>query len=444
LIEKFKTHITTNFKELKSKKILVTVSGGLDSVVLLHLLQQLHYNLVIAHCNFKLRGEDADKDEEFVRNLGEKFKIPTEVISFNTKEFAKQNKLSIQEAARKLRYDWFDNLCNQNIADVIVTAHHLNDNLETVLHHLTRGTGLIGLTGIPVKNKNIIRPLLPFSRDEIEKFARKNQISWREDKSNTETKYIRNKIRHQVIPVLQEINPQLLQSFLKTHQHLQNANTVLQQHFTTVWQQITTTNNRIIKVDIKQLSKLTPQDYYLYELFKPFGFTDASEIKKLMIAQSGKLVFSKTFRLLKDRDSLLLGCFPEKEKNSFTISKDKKRFEIDDLILIFKETDFRTINPSDKDKNSVVIDKDLLKFPLTVRKWQKGDYFYPSGMQGKKKLSKFFKDKKLNLFEKENIWLLLSENQIVWVIGMRHDKRFLISDKTKTKIKISVLHSENK
>lgn len=442
MIQKFKQHINRDFKNLKSKKILVTVSGGIDSVVLLHLLHQLQYNLVIAHCNFKLRGQDAEEDEKFVRNLGKELKIQTEIISFNTKEFAKKNKLSIQEAARNLRYDWFNKLLHQNKADVIATAHHLNDNLETVLHHFTRGTGLTGLTGIPAKNQNIIRPLLPFSRDEIEKFARKNNIIWREDKSNSQTKYVRNKIRHQIIPVLQEINPQLLSSFQKTQQHLLDTSIVLQKHLLEIWQQITTTKKAVISINSKQLNNLTPQNYYLYELFKPFGFNDATEIKKLLLAQSGKQLFSKSHRLLKDRDSLLLKKISKNKESSFTISADKKRFETADFILFIDDVSYKTTQVSDKDK-TILIDKDLLKFPLTVRKWQKGDYFYPSGMEGKKKLSKFFKDKKLNLFEKEDSWLLLSQNKVVWVIGMRQDNRFVVSDKTKQIIKMSVLDSKN-
>jgi len=442
LIQKFKQHINRDFKNLKSKKILVTVSGGIDSVVLLLLLHQLQYNLVIAHCNFKLRGQDAEEDEKFVRNLGEELKIQTEIISFNTKEFAKKNKLSIQEAARNLRYDWFNKLLHQNKADVIATAHHLNDNLETVLHHFTRGTGLTGLTGIPAKNKNSIRPLLPFSRDEIKKFARKNSIIWREDKSNTQTKYVRNKIRHHIIPVLQEINPQLLPSFQKTQKHLLDTSIVLQKHLLEIWQQITTTKKAVISINSRQLNDLAPQNYYLYELFKPFGFNDATEIKKLLLAQSGKQLFSKSHRLLKDRDSLLLKEISKNKESSFTISEGKKRFETAEFILFIDDASYKTTQVSDKDK-TILIDKDLLKFPLTVRKWQKGDYFYPSGMEGKKKLSKFFKDKKLNLFEKEDSWLLLSQNKVVWVIGMRQDNRFVVSDKTKQIIKMSVLDSKN-
>ena len=434
---KFAQHIQANFQEFATNKILVAVSGGLDSVVLLHLLHQLNFDVIIAHCNFNLREKDADLDEDFVKNLGKKLHIPTLVKSFNTNGFAKKNKLSIQEAARKLRYDWFNKLIAKNQADLLVTAHHLNDNFETVLHHLTRGTGLKGLLGIPAKNKKTYRPLLAFSREEIQSFATENNITWREDKSNAQTKYVRNKIRHKVLPVLHEINPNLLQSFSKTLAHLTEANAVLQEQITQKWQEISSVNNKIIQINIQKLEQLSNVDFYLYEFFKPFGFTDVSEIKKLLHTQSGKQLFSAKYRLLKDRKFLLLDTIPIKKEEQFSLTEENKQLLTDFFRLKIEMNSENTEIPSDKEKKSILIDKDLLKFPLTVRKWQKGDYFYPSKMQGKKKLSKFFKDNKLNLFEKEKVWILLSDTKIVWVIGMRQDKRFSVTKTTKNKVKIS-------
>jgi len=437
LKNKFAQHIQANFPEFATNKILVAVSGGLDSVVLLHLLHQLKFDVIIAHCNFNLREKDADIDEDFVRNLGEKLNIPTLVKSFNTNEFTKKNKLSIQEAARKLRYDWFNELIVNNQADLLVTAHHLNDNFETVLHHLTRGTGLTGLLGIPSKNKNTYRPLLAFTRKEIKQFANENNITWREDKSNAQTKYIRNKIRHKVLPVLQEINPNLLHSFSKTLAHLTEANAVLQEQIVQKWQEVSSVKNKIIQVDIQKLKQLSNVDFYLYNFFKPFGFNDVSEIKKLLYTQSGKQLFSAKYRLLKDRKFLLLDTISIKKEEHFSLTEENEQLITDFFRLKIEINPENTEIYSDKEKKSILIDKDLLKFPLTVRKWQKGDYFYPSKMQGKKKLSKFFKDNKLNLFEKEKVWVLLSDTKIVWVIGIRQDKRFSVTKTTKNKVKIS-------
>lgn len=434
---KFAQHIQANFPEFATNKILVAVSGGLDSVVLLHLLHQLNFDVIIAHCNFNLREKDADLDEDFVRNIGEKLNIPTLVKSFNTNEFTKKNKLSIQEAARKLRYDWFNELIVNNQADLLVTAHHLNDNFETVLHHLTRGTGLTGLLGIPSKNKNTYRPLLAFTRKEIKQFANENNITWREDKSNAQTKYIRNKIRHKVLPVLQEINPNLLHSFSKTLAHLTEANAVLQEQIVQKWQEVSSVKNKIIQVDIQKLKQLSNVDFYLYNFFKPFGFNDVSEIKKLLYTQSGKQLFSAKYRLLKDRKFLLLDTISIKKEEHFSLTEENEQLITDFFRLKIEINPENTEIYSDKEKKSILIDKDLLKFPLTVRKWQKGDYFYPSKMQGKKKLSKFFKDNKLNLFEKEKVWVLLSDTKIVWVIGIRQDKRFSVTKTTKNKVKIS-------
>ena len=442
MIKKFKEHIASDFPELETKKVLVAVSGGVDSVTLLHLLHRIGYDVVAAHCNFNLRGKDADLDEEFVGKTGKKLQISTWVKSFDTKQYALQNKLSIQEAARKLRYDWFAELLAEKKADILVTAHNLDDNFETVLHHLTRGTGLQGLLGIPPKNDKIYRPLLAFSRSEIHDFAVKNNIAWREDKSNAETKYIRNKIRHKVLPVLQEINPNLLNSFKKTQHYLKQSNAILEEVVQQKWNAVSEIKNDIIQISIFKLSKLNQTDFYYYQFFKPFGFTDVSEIKKLIHAQSGKQLFSKTHRLLKDRNLLLLDALASYKKEVFEIQQKDTCLFLPNFQLMIEDNVDLSINPSGKDKKSVVIDKDLLKFPLTVRKWQKGDYFYPLGMQGKKKLSKFFKDNKLNLFEKESIWLLLSGNEIVWVIGMRQDRRFAVDAKTKNKIKFSVLNSE--
>ena len=443
----FKHIIQNNFLFLKGKKLLITISGGIDSVVLTHLLHQLKFNISLAHCNFHLRGTDSDLDQQFVSKMASVMNIPCFITHFNTKEYAKNHKLSIQEAARKLRYEWFEKVRQENQLDYILTAHNLNDSLETFLINLSRGTGLKGLTGINNINQKIIRPISSFSRAEIIFFAQKNKIDWREDKSNANTKYTRNKIRHQVIPVLQEINPNLLETFKQTLENLQGADDIIQDTILSVQTQfITSPVNDTNKISIKNLNtqiKTNPKAY-LHELFSPYGFHNVTDIEQLLTAQSGKQIFSKTHRLIKDREFLLLvENRKEKTVQRIEISENDEKFKIQNSKFKIHHSKLTIQNSKFKTQHSkfnIQIDKDLLKFPLVVRKWQKGDYFYPIGMTGKKKLSKYFKDEKLSLIQKENIWLLLSDTKIVWVIGMRQDNRFKVTKTTKNSTEISIIN----
>ncbi len=425
----FKNHITTNFPSLKDTKLLLTVSGGIDSVVLTHLLHKLGYDIAIAHCNFCLRGEDANVDQQFVKNLAKQLHVPFFTTKFDTQNFAISQKISIQEAARNLRYTWFYEIIKEQKLDVIITAHNLNDSLETFLINLSRGTGLKGLIGIPSTNQSVVRPLLPFSRKEIHTFAMQQNILWREDKSNANTKYTRNKIRHTIIPVLEEINPNLLQSFSQTLKNLKDSAHIVDNTIEKFKEnsEIINPQTKTIKFKISDFQKLANPKAYIHEVFKKYQFTNFRDIASLLTAQSGKQVFSKTHRLLKDRDYLLLSEINnKKEKNKVQINASDSNFTIENKTYHIQLE--KSVSQQD---NTIQFDKDLLKFPLIVRKWQKGDYFYPIGMQGKKKLSKYFKDEKLSLLEKENIWLLLSDNKIVWIINKRQDQRFKVTPKTK-------------
>ncbi len=442
MLQKINQHIAENFSFFKNKKLLIAISGGIDSTVLTYLLHKLNFNISLAHCNFCLRGKESDLDEKFVVSLAEKLHIPVFVKKMETEKYAKKHKLSIQEAARNLRYDWFKKLAKKNNIDYILTAHNLNDSLETVLFNLTRSTGLTGLTGISAINGILCRPLLPFSRKEITNFAKENNIIWREDISNANTKYTRNKIRHKIIPVLSEINNNLLESFKNTQQYLQDADAIIQQQVNLVKNQISETENNMVKFDVAKMQQLSQKSFYIYQIFKAYNFTEFKDIEQLLIAQSGKQVFSKTHRLLKDRNFLLLIKKAENTINTnleFKILATDTVFRKGNLHLKIEHLDHTNNQKTDKkDEKSIIIDKDLLKFPLTVRKWKNGDYFYPIGMQGKKKVSKYFKDEKLSLYQKENIWLLLSDNKIIWIINMRQDKRFKTQKNTKNSIKISI------
>ncbi|MCF6347133.1 MAG: tRNA lysidine(34) synthetase TilS [Flavobacteriaceae bacterium] len=444
MLTQFSEHINIHFSFLKDKKLLIAISGGLDSVALTHLFNQLNFSISLAHCNFRLRGKDADQDEVFVKQLAEQLQVPVFTRSFETEIVAKQKKLSIQLTARKLRYDWFDELTKKHKLDYLLTAHHADDNLETFLINTIRGTGLDGLTGIPEKNKNIIRPLLLFSREQIENYAKENNIAWQEDSTNAETKYLRNKIRHEVIPILKELNPSLLTSFGQTIENLKGSRQIIDDRITRVKKTAVIPapdgyREGIQKLSIENLKKLNNPKAYLYELLKNCGFTEWNDITNLLEAQSGKQALSKTHRLVKDRDYLLLSdLLPTKtEEKAYRIKKKDEDLEIEDFKLKLSSVKTRNLKP--ETQNTTYVDKDKLKFPLNVRKWKNGDYFYPFGMQGKKKLSKFFKDEKISLLQKEKIWLLCSENQIVWIIGRRLDDRYKIKDTTKNILKIEII-----
>ena len=444
MLARFSKHINTHFSFLKDKKLLIAISSGIDSVVLTQLLHQLNFTISLAHCNFCLRGKDADQDEIFVKQLGKQLETPVFTKSFETEGTAKTEKLSIQMMARKLRYDWFDELVKEHKLDYIVTAHHADDNLETFLINTIRGTGLDGLTGIPEKNENIIRPLLPFSREQIEGYAKEKEITWREDSSNAETNYLRNKIRHDVIPTLKKLNPNLLTTFGQTIENLKGSRQIIDDSIEIISTRVVIPAKAgIQKINIKKLKKLNNPKAYLYELLKDYGFTEWNDVADLLDVQSGKQVISKTHRLLKDRDFLLLTELHSKkiEEKEYKITDKDEDFQIDNFKIRLTYPKIQH-NPESSGLNtqySIHLDKDKLKFPLIVRKWKNGDYFYPLGMQGKKKLSKFFKDEKMSILDKEKIWLLCSENNIVWIIGKRLDERYKIKDTTTNILKTEIL-----
>lgn len=437
MLEKFKNHIQIYFPFLLEKKFLIAVSGGIDSVVLAHLCKKLFLDFDICHCNFQLRGKESEDDERFVKNLAHQLQVNFYVTSFETEQYASKNKLSIQEAARDLRYQWFYELLDLHDAFYVLTGHNTNDNLETFLINLTRGSGLDGFTGIPPINHKAIRPLLQFSRDEITLFAIKNGIEWREDRSNANVKYVRNKVRHKIIPILKEINPHLLESFKNSLEYLNESQQIIEDRIKDVSKKVMKKSVDSFQIiNIKKLKKLTNPKAYLFALLKSYGFTEWNDVTHLLEAQTGKQLFSKTHRLLKNRNELLLSPL----QNS---PKTKKVFEIKsfetELTEPFQLHFEETLQDKGQNKKEIIVDKDLLKLPLKVRKWSNGDYFYPTGMLGSKKISQYFKDKKMSLIDKELCWLLTnSDNQIIWVIGLRQDRRFENTEATKNKLKIIV------
>ena len=435
MLLKFQNHLSASFPFLQGKKLLLAVSGGIDSMVLVDLFQKLEYPFVMLHCNFRLRAKESDDDMKFIQRYGDTFSIPYTVAHFETKEYAKEKKVSIQVAARQLRYDWFAEQLIEKEFDYVLTAHHADDNLETFIINLSRGTGLDGLVGIPEINKEILRPLLPFSRQEIESYAKENTIQWREDSSNASDNYLRNKIRHDIVPILKELNPSFLNSFQHTLSNLQQAQSLVDDASRIVYRKVVEDFHLQKKINLTELMQLPNYRAYLYQWLHPFGFTAWEDIYDLATATSGKQIVSPAYVLLKDRTDLIV--FPknnEVQTTSYWIKKGEKEVKIPLNISFCKATDI-----SHQLSTTIFVDEDKLTYPLEIRKWKQGDFFYPFGMNGSsKKVSKLFKDEKLSLIDKENIWILCSDNQIVWIIGIRQDERYRINDLTKNILQIKV------
>jgi len=436
MLSRLKNHLSKDLTFLENKKLLLAVSGGIDSMVLAHLFKTLGYDICIAHCNFGLRGDESDGDENFVRKFAIENDIKVFVTHFDTKAFASDAKLSVQVAARQLRYTWFEELLQDNNLDYLLTAHHQDDAIETFLINFTRGTGLQGLTGIPQQNGNVIRPLLPFSRDDIESYARENNITWREDSSNASDKYLRNKLRHDIVPVLKALNPSFGTSFAQTLLNLQQAQSLVDDASVMVYKQVVNDLDNQKQINISQLVRLQNYKAYLYQWLSPFGFTAWDDIYNLIDSQSGKYVTAGNFRLSKNRDNLIFEPIPEVKNEVYKILQNEQK-TTNPIGLRLEKVDFFKENST---KNVIFVNNDLIKFPLFVRKWREGDYFYPSGMNGqKKKVSKYFKDEKFSLSDKENTWLLCTENEIIWVIGHRADNRFKVTRNTTQILKIEVV-----
>ena len=436
MLRQFENHVSNHFPFLQGKKLFLAVSGGLDSMVLVHLFQQLNYEIVVLHCNFQLRGLESFEDQQFIQEYSNTNAIPFVFTQFDTEAFAADFKVSIQVAARELRYSWFYEQLAIQKGDFILTAHHADDNLETFLINLSRGTGLEGLIGIPAQNEKVIRPLLSFSRQQIEEYASVNKLKWREDSSNDSDKYLRNKIRHHLVPLLKELNPNFISSFEKTQSFLSEAQDLVDDAAIMVYQQVAREEGEDIYFDLGRLLQLPNYSSYLYQWLKEFGFTAWDDIYELVDGQSGKQVLAPYFRLIKDRDCLILSPLQSQE--------NQQEFEIESLESKVKfplNLDFSTVSKIGVASNSTIfVDQDKLVFPLTLRHWNEGDVFQPFGMEGKsKKVSKLFKDEKLSLIDKEKVWLLCSNNQVVWVVGIRQDERFKIDPNSKNLLKIECI-----
>ncbi|MBN1253367.1 MAG: tRNA lysidine(34) synthetase TilS [Bacteroidales bacterium] len=428
----------------EKSKILLAVSGGADSVAMLKLFENSKFTIGIAHCNFHLRGEESDLDEKYVKELSETYETEYFRIDFDTKKYSKEKGISIEMAARELRYTWFEKIREENNYDFIATAHHKDDIIETFFINLARGTGIRGLTGINAVNDKIIRPLLFADREEIIEYLKKDGIKFRTDSSNSDVKIMRNKFRHEILPAFREVNTAFSNKILETISYLKQTETVLNQEVSNVIDDVLKTHNQIIFIDIKKLQKYSPTKLFLYEILKTYSFNNkqVDDIYETLDKNAGKQFFSETHKLIKDRENLIIEKINTVSENEIIINKDDELIQISDnqyiKINIFNKNANYKIK---KSKKTATFDFNKIKYPLTIRNWQKGDYFYPFGMNKKKKLSNFFIDEKISIIEKEKIKILVSEEKIAWIIGYRTDNRFKITEKTKKIIEFDLIKS---
>lgn len=428
--------------DIKKDKILVSVSGGVDSMVMADLFIKAKANIAIAHCNFHLRGEESDRDARFVTQYAQKQGIQLFIQDFDTFSYMKKEKKSLEMSARDLRYDWFEKILKENNFNYLATAHHIDDSAETFIINLLRGTGIAGLHGILPKSGNIIRPMLFTSRREIMKYANENNINFVEDSSNKDTRYTRNKIRHEIIPVLREITPNFDNIIRRDIERLRQTEQVFRTVIDRVKKEIFVEKDGVICVDIEKIMQLHPTNIFLYEILSDYGFNETN-IKDICDTlkegnYSGKQFFSEKYRLVIDRKHLFIT--PKKQQTNI---QDYKIYEgqtemkvpINLHAEVLKDLQYISIP---KEKNIAMFDYDKLQFPLILRHWKQGDAFFPFGMKGKQKISDFFTDHKYSLLDKERCWLMCSGDDIIWVVGQRIDNRFRITDKTTTIFKIEI------
>jgi tRNA(Ile)-lysidine synthase len=453
-LKKFQDNIRE--KDLFSLKdiLLLAVSGGVDSVVLCELCKQAGYNFIIAHCNFQLRGEESERDERFVKELGVKYAVEVWFQRFDTEKYADESKLATQEAARKLRYDWFKRLINARLNDTVgqestnkpinylLTAHHADDNVETLLMNFFRGTGLHGLTGIPEKTGYIRRPLLNFSKDELVAFAKENKLDWVEDSSNLSSKYTRNFLRNEIIPAISKVYPQVKENLLddiNRFKEIENLYKVTVENFV---KKLCRKKGNEVHIPIKQLMGYNNRSL-IYEIISEYGFSEkqVDEVIKLSASESGRYIQSPNNEnnIIRHRHWFIISPVVSTISENIVIEKEDKKVHFAEGRLQVDETSNQQPATSN---NIATVDATEIYFPLLLRRWKEGDYFYPLGMKKKKKLARFFIDQKLSRSEKAKVWVIESNQRIIWVVGQRIDERFKLTEKTKNLLRFELTPSE--
>lgn len=442
MLDRFNNYIEDKGLFNKTNYLIAAVSGGKDSVCLCHLLYQSGYNFAIAHCNFGLRGRESEQDEEFVKRLSDLYKVPFFVKSFDTTTFAKQNGISIQMAARSLRYTWFEELRTHHNADKVLTAHHRNDSIETFILNLIRGTGIAGLHGIQAQSDIFARPLLFATRKEIETLTENTQLEWREDSSNQSTKYKRNFVRHTIMPLLAKLNPNFTETLSETIEKITLTESVFLEQVESFKSNVFKKNTGYYSINIEKLKTYKHGLILLFEVLKTFHFNfyQCKDIMNSLDSDPGKKFVSREYMLIKDRKKLIITNINTNISNITVLTNpDLEVFDFQSITFQVKtySADKYTIK---SDSNIAALDSDKLHFPLTIRPWQQGDYFQPLGMNGTKKVSDFLINRKIPLNLKNNVCVILSDERIAWLIGHQIDNRFKITSKTRRIIEIQAMN----
>ncbi len=454
LLQRFQQYINDHRLFSPRDTLLLAVSGGLDSVVLCELCKQAGYSFIIAHCNFKLRGEESERDAAFVQQLALTYQVPFRVKEFDTQTYAEKNKLSIQEAARELRYGWFAELLKSEAEssenpttnhkpqtiNCLLTAHHLDDNIETMLMHFFRGTGIHGLRGMLHKQGDVVRPLLFARKQELKQFATENELRWVEDSSNALDKYSRNYFRNQLIPLVQNIYSEAENNLAANLRRFADMEILYDQAVDLHKKKLLEYKGQEVHIPVLKLQKSQPLSSIVYEIIKEFGFSPAQvdEVIRLLESESGRYVASATHRIIKNRRWLIIAPAQAEHAQTLAIDEDETRIIFENGALAFSPLTNKNLQLTNE-PSTASLDRATLQFPLLLRKWKKGDYFYPLGLKKKKKIARFLIDQKLSLTDKEKVWVLESNKKICWVVGLRIDDRFKITDTTKQVLKIQLV-----
>lgn len=444
LVRRFKQYVKEENLFQQKDKLLLAVSGGVDSVVLCELCKQAGYDFVIAHCNFQLRGAESNRDEKFVKEFAKRYDAELVVKRFDTKKYATDNKLSIQVAARELRYEWFQEIIQDSAFNIqyILTAHHANDNIETMLMNFFKGTGINGLKAILPKQAKIARPLLFAGKEEIISFAKEHKLEFVEDSSNASDKYTRNYFRNKLIPGIKEVFPQVEENLLNNLQRFREAEQLYQQAIDQHKKKLLEQRGNEIHIPVLKLLKAQPLHSIVYEIIKDFGFTahQADDCIALLKSETGKYIQSPSYRIIRNRAWIIISPNETTEANNVLIEREG------DIDFIEGKLEIKKLQTSNlklqTSHQTAQLDAEKINFPIFLRKWKQGDYFYPLGMNKKKKLSRFFIDQKLSLTQKEKAWVMEMNKKIVWVVGMRIDDRFKITDATKEILQITLVNTK--